>query len=127
MKDLPTFGVAETTPISRQPRFRLKSSRRALIRLKLRERASMLSKPKMPRDLAVSASHGISTAVPRAGIGMTERELAGSALNDDTPAASWNGLCKACLALLEDPEALLMGRSLKNWYHAKHGEAHGLQ
>jgi len=57
-----TLGVAETTPTIRQPRFIWSSIRRPRIMLKLRERASMLSNPKMPRDLAMAESHGISTA-----------------------------------------------------------------
>src|SRR3954447_921991 len=87
----------------------------------------MLSKPKMPRERAVSPSHGVSTAESCAGIEMTDRDVAGSALNDDTPAFSWNGLCKASLALLEDAEALLTRHPLKNWYHAEYRKAHRLK
>jgi hypothetical protein len=84
MMDFPTFGVAETTPNIRQPFFALSSSSRARIRLKLRERASMLSKPKIPRSFAIPESQGTSTALRLSGSGVTERLVPGSA-KDDTP------------------------------------------
>src|SRR3954447_23833871 len=98
--DLPTLGVAETTPSMRQPRSRCRATSLERMRLKLRELALRLSKPWTSFRRAWPELHGNSSVCARVGKAGPILTCLTSA---PTPGFGSNGLC--CKPLLPCQQA----------------------
>ena len=88
MKDLPTFGVAETTPIIRQPCFACKLDQARADQVEAaRARIHAVEAEDSARLGDAAESQGISTAFSRVGSEMIESVVPCSAVKGDTPEA----------------------------------------